>query len=124
MVEYLGHNISAAGMSPHEAKVAAIREMRRPTNVSELRSVLGFVNYHRCYVPEFSAIAQPLNALLGKGVEWAWDLPQQVAFDTLKAALCEEGKVVRQIDPTRKLLLHTDWSMPYARHQWGAGAEG
>ena len=52
-VEYLGHYIGADGLTPHQAKIAAVAGLRVPTNVSELRSVLGFLNYYRCYVPDF-----------------------------------------------------------------------
>ena len=33
-------------------------------------------------------IAAPLTDLLGSKVQWAWGAAEQVAFDTLKQALC------------------------------------
>ena len=109
-LEYLGHNISAAGLTPHEAKVAAIRQLRAPTNVSELRSLLGFINYYRCYVPDFSRKAQPLNKLLAKDVPWQWGPEQQAAVNALKDELCDNGKVLRQAKAGVPYVLHTDWS--------------
>jgi hypothetical protein len=44
-VEYLGHFISQYGQSPHEAKVAAIKNTPPLTNVSEVRSVHGLFSY-------------------------------------------------------------------------------
>jgi hypothetical protein len=52
---FLGHRISRFGLRPEEAKVAAIRNLRNPDNVSELRSMLEFLGYYRGYVPNFSA---------------------------------------------------------------------
>ncbi len=49
VLEYLGHNLSADGLSPNEVKVAAIRQMPDPTDVSSLRALLGFFGYYRCY---------------------------------------------------------------------------
>jgi len=113
---FLGHRLSRFGLRPEDAKVAAIRNMRNPSNVSELRSMLGFMGYYRCYVANFSAIASPLNQLLGKGVPWTWGTAQQQAFDTLKDALCTEGKALRRFDPRKQTFLYTDWS------QQGIGA--
>ena len=44
VVEISGHNVSKLGLLPSKAKVAAVRNLKPPTNVSELRSVLGFKN--------------------------------------------------------------------------------
>jgi len=109
-VEFLGHNVSEYGLLPNEAKVAAIRALQPPTNVSTLRSVLGFIGYYRCYIPNYSALAAPMNKLLSKNIPWEWGAEQQVSFDTLKAEVCVEGKVLRHQDPTKPLILHTDWS--------------
>jgi hypothetical protein len=56
VVEYLGHNVSQQGLTPAEAKVLAIRELKVPTNISELRQVLGFMNYYRGYVPNYNVL--------------------------------------------------------------------
>jgi hypothetical protein len=42
-VEFLGHNVGEGGLTPSQAKVVAILALLPPTNVSELRSVLGFI---------------------------------------------------------------------------------
>ena len=109
-VEYLGHNISAKGLTPHEAKVAAVKGLRVPTNVSELKSVLGFLNYYRCYVPRFSDIAAPLNALMGAGVAWQWTQEHQAAYQQIKDIMCREGAALKQYDPAREVVVYADWS--------------
>lgn len=115
-VEYLGHDISAKGLTPHEAKVAAVKGLRVPTNVSELKSVLGFLGYYRCYVRSFSEIAAPLNALTGKGVPWQWTQQHQLAYQQLKDAMCKEGAALKRFDPARDVIVYADWS------QQGIGA--
>ena len=55
-VEYLGHLVSAEGISPLPAKVAAIREMPRPSTKTGLLSFLGAVNFYRPFIkglPQF-----------------------------------------------------------------------
>jgi len=109
-VEYLGHLVTPNGLEPLAAKVAAMAQLPEPRNVSELRSCLGLLSYYRCYILNFSTIAKPLNDLLKKGVKYVWGSEQQRAFDALKRELCTPGKVLRQPDPTRQYILHTDWS--------------
>jgi hypothetical protein len=102
--------ISRYGLTPHEAKVSAIAGLRTPSNVSELRSVLGFLNYYRCYIPHYSSIAAALNALLQLNVTWKWGPDQLSAFQQLKDLLCQEGLALKRCDPGKPLLLYTDWS--------------
>ena len=109
-LEFLGHVVSPYGTSPHAAKVAAIQELPAPTNVSELRSVLGFCNYYRCYVPNYSAIVHPLNRLLAKDAPWSWTPECAQAFQDLKKELCTEGRALKRADPERPYVLYTDWS--------------
>ena len=109
-VKLLYHSISEHGLLPNEAKVAAIKALQHPSNVSQLRSVLGFIGYYRCYIPNYSAIAFPLTKLLGKNVAWEWGAAQQTVFDALKKEVCTEGKVLRLQNPDQPLIWHTDWS--------------
>jgi hypothetical protein len=109
-VEFLGHLISSYGVSPHEAKVAAITQMAAPQNVSDFRSVLGLFIYYRQYVPNSSSLASPMNALLSKDVPWSWNLPQERALAELKQELCQEGRALRRAEPDLPFLLYTDWS--------------
>ena len=110
VLEYLGHNLSANGISPHHAKVSAILAMKPPRNVSELRAHLGFINYYRCYVPNMSALTGGLTKLLRKDQPWVWGPEQDAAFAAIKAVFTKSGLVLRPIDYSRPLILHTDFS--------------
>jgi len=48
----------------------------------KVESFLGFANFYRRFIKNFSHIARPLNELKGKK-EWKWE-EQQKAFDELK----------------------------------------
>ena len=110
VVEYLGHNVSAYGLTPCAAKVLAIRELKAPRDVSELRSVLGFMGYYRGYLPHYSTVAKPMNDLLSKFVVWDWGLEQEAAFQQLKDELCREGAAQRRLDKNLPIKVYTDWS--------------
>ncbi|CAI5686860.1 unnamed protein product [Oreochromis niloticus] len=60
-VTYLGHRISAKGLSPLEEKVRAVKEAPSPKNVAELRSFLGLVNYYGKFLPDLSSMLAPLE---------------------------------------------------------------
>lgn len=46
-VGYLGHLVSKEGVSTDPAKISTVAEWKHPTNVTELRSFLGFASYYR-----------------------------------------------------------------------------
>jgi hypothetical protein len=111
VVEFLGHNVSMYGLTPHEAKVSAITNMRSPKDVPELRSVLGFLNYYRAYIPLFAKVASPLHDLLKKSAHnYPWGEDHEHAISCLKRELSTPGRVLRQPDPSLPFVVHTDWS--------------
>ena len=55
VIPFLGHNVSAWGLTPQACKIQAILELPAPTTVSELRSCLGLFRYYACYSPNYSA---------------------------------------------------------------------
>ncbi|XP_055912914.1 uncharacterized protein K02A2.6-like [Eupeodes corollae] len=65
-VEYLGHIIDKNGIHPSESRLQAIRELPRPTNLKDLESFLGKMNYYHQFIDNFAQIAGPLNMLRGK----------------------------------------------------------
>ena len=86
-VDYLGHVISANGISPQGSKVEAVLQFPVPTNVTAVRNFLGLAGYYRRFVSGFSVIASPLFDLLKKDRPFVWTDDCQVALDTLKVKL-------------------------------------
>ena len=86
-ITFLGHHIDANGVSVHEDKVKAILQMTAPTNVSELRSFMGMVNFMARFVPLLSKIMEPLSRLLKHDQQWIWDAQQEDAFVAVKNAI-------------------------------------
>jgi hypothetical protein len=52
-----------------------------------VRQFLGLTNYFRKFIQAYAAKALPMQALTLKGTVFAWQKPQQQAFDELKEAL-------------------------------------
>ena len=97
-LSFLGQIINKDGYRPDPSKVKAVADLLPPTNVHQLRRVLGLFSYYRKYIPKFAEIAAPLYSLTGKNVQNKRDSQrrivmnqdQQRAFEALKLKLTSE----------------------------------
>jgi len=83
-VTFLGHKLSAEGLSVKEDKVKAIMAWSAPRNVEQVQSYLGTVGYYRKFIKDFGKKSAPLSHLFKKGVNWQWKRSQENAFNELK----------------------------------------
>ncbi|GJT26510.1 putative nucleotidyltransferase, ribonuclease H [Tanacetum coccineum] len=86
-VAFLGHIVSAEGITMDPAKVEAITKWPRPTSVTEVRSFLGLAGYYRRFVEGFSRLALPLTKLMRKGEKFIWNEEREKSFEELKQCL-------------------------------------
>ena len=86
-VAFLGHVISAEGLSVDPQKIEAVVNLKPPKNVSEVRSFRGLAGYYRKFVEGFSKIATPLTKLTRKDVKYDWVDACQQSFEELKGRL-------------------------------------
>ena len=108
-VDFLGFVVGRNGIRIDPNKVKAIKEWPTPTDVKELQSFLGFVNYNRKFVKGYSAKAVPLTNLTAKDKPWSWGEKEQTAFESLQQA-CTKDPVMRMFDPKKPVRLETDAS--------------
>ena len=97
-VDYLGHVISEDGIKVNPKKISAVSDWEPPKNVKQIQSFLGFCNYYRKFVKDFSKIAHPLTELTKKAKAFTWTSKEQGAFDELKKAMTKTP-VLRCADP-------------------------
>jgi hypothetical protein len=108
-IAYLGHIISADGVSTDQAKIDTVRDWPSPCSVKELRSFLGLSGYYHKFVKNYGVIAKHLTNLLRKGVLYVWTTDTEYAFQTLKAALVS-APVLRLPDFAKQFTVETDAS--------------
>jgi len=65
-IEYLGYVISPQGLRMDEEKIRTIKEWKEPTNVKGIQSFLGFANFYRRFIRDYSKITTPLSSLTRK----------------------------------------------------------
>ncbi|KAF8748757.1 Chromo (CHRromatin Organization MOdifier) domain [Rhizoctonia solani] len=70
---------------------------------------LGFVNYLRRFIPNFSTVARPLHNLTKKDSLWSWNTLEEQAFQELKA-LVTKAPVLIHSNPNMPYFLETDAS--------------
>ena len=69
-VEYLGLVLSEGHVEMDPIKIAGIQDWPTPKNVTKVQSFVGFVNFYRRFIPDFSHVAGPLHHLNKKEEPW------------------------------------------------------
>ena len=103
---YLGHIISEQGIRADPKKLAAILQMPEPRCLKQLRSFLGFCNYYRKFIKDYSMICAPLYELLA---DFKWPPSAKAAFELLKAKLMEMP-MLSYPDYSQGFIMNTDAS--------------
>jgi hypothetical protein len=85
-IEYLGLVISEGRAEMDPVKIEAVSKWPTPTNKKEVQSFLGFTNFYRRFIRDFSHHGRPLFDLTGSA-GWRWEEEQQEAFQKLKDAI-------------------------------------
>lgn len=81
--------------------------MPPPTNVSELRSFLGAVNYYAKFIKEMHQLRRPLDQLLQKDSKWLWTKECQQSFERFKELL-NSDLMLTHYDPALKIIVAAD----------------
>src|SRR5258705_3074354 len=108
-VEYLGYILSPTGLSMDPAKVQTIQDWPEPRKVKDIQSFLGFANFYRRFIHEYSDIVIPLTRLTRKDLTWNFSAACRDAFNQLKTAFLSAPVLTHWI-PDTPMTVETDAS--------------
>ena len=91
-IDYLGYIVTPTGVKPNPKKIQAIKDLERPTNVTEVRRLIGMVQYYRDLWSRRYHILQPFTEVsagkIGTKIKWTPEL--ESAFHYVKKMVCQE----------------------------------
>ena len=87
-IQFLGHVVADGQLRVDEDKLQKLALWESPLNtIKQVRQLLGFLSYHRAFVPHFATLTAPLTDLLkGKEKKVTWTTEAGEAMEAAKRA--------------------------------------
>lgn len=79
-VPFLGFIVSSDNIQMDPAKVSAVAKWPTPTSRKQVQRFLGFANFYRWFIRNFSSVAAPLHALTSPNIRFWWLTQADAAF--------------------------------------------
>ena len=108
-VEFLGYVISSKGISMDPAKVKVVLEWQTPRSLRDVQCFLGFSNFYRKFIQDYSKIILPLTQLTKKGHAFIWSNEADMAFRHLKEAFTS-APILAHVDTNKPFIMEADAS--------------
>jgi hypothetical protein len=108
-VAFLGHVISAGGVSVDLGKVNDVLNWMPPTTSLEIWSFMGLAGYYYRFIKDLFKIAKPMMKLLEKNKAFEWTVECQASFEELRKRLTSSPVLVLP-DLTKKFNIYCDAS--------------
>lgn len=108
-VKFMGHIISSGHIKPDMKYIAAIKEMPRPNNKSDVMRLLGLFKYMARFIPNLSKRSANLRNLTKNNVEWIWNEEHEAEVNDLLSSI-STAPVLAIFDPRKPIVVQTDSS--------------
>ena len=108
-VPFLGYIVAEGSIQMDPAKVSAVTSWPVPESRKKLQQFLGFANFYRRFIRNYSKVASPLTALTSTKVHYRWTPEADKAFRTLKARFTS-APILHMSDPERQFVVEVDAS--------------
>ena len=92
-----------------QEKIQAVQNWKTPSNLTDVRSFIGFANFYRCFIQGFSSIVHPLTLLSRKGVKFKSEKDQLLAFEDVKWRFTT-APILAHFDFDKDVVVQTDAS--------------
>ncbi len=109
-ISFLGYVISSGGVAMDEQKVQAVVNWPQSTTLKELQRFLGFANFYRRFIRNFSMVAGPMTSIVNKGTHrLSWSSAAIAAFRSLKERFTT-APILHHPDPDLEFTVEVDAS--------------
>ncbi len=108
-VPFLGFIVSPEGVRMDPDRVKAVVNWPTPDSRKALLRFLGFANFYRRFIRNFSQLAAPLTALTSTKMTFRWSNAAEAAFTKLRGRFVS-APILRAPDPTRQFVVEVDAS--------------
>jgi len=108
-IEYLGVIISHNSIAMDPVEIAGVTEWPALTNKKEVQSFLGFTNFYRRFIQDFSEHARPLFNLTRNDSGWHWGEAERAASARLKGSVTSASVLISP-NPTKPFRIEADSS--------------
>jgi len=107
-VKFLEYIINTSGVSMRNRKVKSIQNWAHPRLVKEVQLFIGFANFYRRLIKDFSHVWKPITkALKESPKDFHWGREQEEAFEELKRGFTT-APILLHFYPGRKTVVETD----------------
>ncbi|KAG0154527.1 hypothetical protein PDIDSM_95 [Penicillium digitatum] len=107
--KFLGIIIGEDGIRMDPDKIETIVNWKTPTCLTDVQAFIGFGNFYRRFIRDFSKVIAPLVRLTKKDVRFEWTPVCQLSFEALKKAFTS-APVLKAFDWSKEIVLETDAS--------------
>ena len=113
-IPYLAYVETWEGIKSDMGKLQGIVDIRRPSTTTEVRALIGVVQYYRFICPRWSHILSPITKADSgpKGRKVLWN-----------NALEESFKKLKRMVSAKTLLSYPDWNIPFMVHTYDSDKE-
>ncbi len=108
-VPFLGFILSPDGIRMDPTKVKAVADWPTPDSHRAVQRFLGFANFYRRFIQNFSQVALPLTDLTSTKKRFCWSSQAQTAFESLKSRFIS-APILNTPDPSRQFIVEVDAS--------------
>uniref|UniRef100_A0A8C5PUW8 ribonuclease H n=1 Tax=Leptobrachium leishanense TaxID=445787 RepID=A0A8C5PUW8_9ANUR len=108
-IEFLGHILTPGHIGMDKKKVEAVANWPVPKSVKEVQRFLGFANYYRKFIRDFSQTVAPLTDLTKHHNIFTWTAVTERAFQEIKHKFCS-APILSIPDPKKSFVLEVDAS--------------
>ncbi|KAI3351453.1 hypothetical protein L3Q82_020306, partial [Scortum barcoo] len=108
-VSFLGFIIAPGQLHPDPSKIKAVENWPTPSTRKKLQQFLGFANFYRRFIRNYSKVAAPLTCLTSTTKPFLWTPEAERAFTLLKS-LFTSAPILSHPDPSLQFIVEVDAS--------------